>query len=286
MNTRDYNPIDTLKKLNLDVTVGKTQFRVIDCGYGIFFQSFPRHAHSYYEFHYICSGSGTLVTDTASFPLEKGNIYMIPPRMYHEQITDKNNYMEEFHIAFELKKNAKEDAFSSVIETNGFWLGNDTYNMAETYHKIETELTERCTGYTYALQALFSELFISYIRNTFSLQKKELPHITKDEKRTLLVDEAFLYSYATITLPALADLLNLSVNHTHRFIVKQYGMSFAPLRTIARLNAAAGFLSNTDEPISLISDEVGFSNPIYFTQKFKEQFGITPSAYRKQHHTD
>lgn len=271
-----------IREMNLEFFIGKTRFHIIDSAHGIFFQSFPRHMHSFYEFHYIYKGSGILVTDYGSFPLQKGDAYMIPPRMQHEQITVKDNYMEEFHIAFEMHAGEENAPFYSSICAEGFWLGKDTHNMSEIYEKIETELRDKQPGLYYSLQALFSEIFIAYMRDTFSLKKKEAPAITKDEKRALMVDEVFLYSYATISLPALAELLNLSVNHTHRFIVKQYGMSFTQLRTVARLNAAAGLLSNTDTTISLISDTVGFSNPIYFTEKFKEHFGITPSAYRKQ----
>lgn len=270
-----------IRELNLEFYIGKTLFHIIDSAHGIFFESFPRHIHSFYEFHYIYKGSGILVTDYGSFPLEKGDAYMIPPRMQHEQITVKSNYMEEFHIAFEMQDGKEPDSFYSAIHAKGFWIGKDTHNMSEIYEKIETELLEKQPGIYYSLQALFSEIFIAYLRDTFSLKKKEAPMISKNEKRALMVDEVFLYSYATITLPALAELLSLSVNHTHRFIVKQYGMSFSQLRTIARLNAAAGFLSTTDDAISMISDKVGFANPIYFTEKFKEQFGMTPSAYRK-----
>lgn len=271
-----------IRELNLDFSIGTTHFHIIDSHHGIFFESFPRHMHSFYEFHYIYKGSGTLVTDNGSFPLQKGDAYMIPPRMYHEQLTVKSNYMEEFHIAFEMRDGKEADSFYSAISEKGFWIGKDTHNMVEIYDKIEVELQEKKPGVYYSLQALFSEIFIAYMRDTFSLKKKETPAITKDEKRALIVDEVFLYSYATITLPALAELLNLSVNHTHRFIVKQYGMSFSQLRTVSRLNAAAGFLSATNDAISLISDKVGFSNPIYFTEQFKKQFGMTPSTYRKK----
>lgn len=274
-------PKMNIREMNLEFSIGKTHFHIINSDHGIFFNSFPRHMHSFYEFHYIYKGSGILVTDYGSFPLQPGDAYMIPPRMHHEQITNKSNYMEEFHIAFEMQGNKEEDSFYSAIRTEGFWIGKDTHNMSEIYEKIEAELRYRQPGIYYSLQALFSEIYIAYMRDTFSLKKKETPLITKDEKRALMVDEVFLYSYATITLPALAELLNLSVNHTHRFIMKQYGMTFTQLRTISRLNAAAGFLSTTNDAISLISDKTGFSNPIYFTEKFKEQFGMTPSAYRK-----
>ena len=147
MNTNTTAFGNPFKKMNLNFTIGNTFFTIIDSAHSTFFNSFPRHFHSFYEFHYIYSGKGILITDFGSFPLEKGDAYMIPPRMYHEQITDEKNFMEEFHIAFEIKKTGKEDSFFSTIEKEGFWLGKDLHNMADLYTRIEGELKERYFGY-------------------------------------------------------------------------------------------------------------------------------------------
>jgi AraC-like DNA-binding protein len=49
-----------------------------------------------------------------------------------------------------------------------------------------------------------------------------------------------------------------------------------------RLKKAASLLSNNPEyNISDITYMLGFSSPKYFAKCFKEQFGVSPSAYRK-----
>ena len=49
-----------------------------------------------------------------------------------------------------------------------------------------------------------------------------------------------------------------------------------------RLKKAASLLSNNPEHnISDITYMLGFSTPKYFTKCFKEQFGVSPSSYRK-----
>jgi signal transduction histidine kinase/ligand-binding sensor domain-containing protein/DNA-binding response OmpR family regulator len=53
------------------------------------------------------------------------------------------------------------------------------------------------------------------------------------------------------------------------------------VRTI-RLKRAAQILLNTDQPISHISQEVGFEDPKYFSKSFRQYFGTTPSEYRKE----
>lgn len=47
-----------------------------------------------------------------------------------------------------------------------------------------------------------------------------------------------------------------------------------------RLKHAARLLEETDTPVSQISLMVGFQTSRYFSQRFKEMFGVTPSEYR------
>jgi len=41
-------------------------------------------------------------------------------------------------------------------------------------------------------------------------------------------------------------------------------------------------LELTSRPINEIADDVGFDSAYYFTRRFTERFGVSPTAYRKQ----
>ena len=53
---------------------------------------------------------------------------------------------------------------------------------------------------------------------------------------------------------------------------------------IMRLNKASDLLSNTDIPIAEVSFKVGISDPQYFSKCFKSRFGVSPTAWQKDHH--
>ena len=53
---------------------------------------------------------------------------------------------------------------------------------------------------------------------------------------------------------------------------------------IMRLNKASELLSNTDIPIAEVSLKVGISDPLYFSKCFKARFGVSPTAWQKDHH--
>ena len=46
-----------------------------------------------------------------------------------------------------------------------------------------------------------------------------------------------------------------------------------------RLERGAQLLGKQWGPVSQVAFEVGFSNPSYFSKRFKEKFGVSPSEY-------
>lgn len=85
-----------------------------------------------------------------------------------------------------------------------------------------------------------------------------------DDRRSLLMDEAFLFSYKALTLDSLSVLLNLSKRHTERLIYEKYGTSFIKIRTQSRLNAAMNMLADENLKLSEIAEKCGFSSYIHF----------------------
>ncbi|WP_028527511.1 helix-turn-helix transcriptional regulator [Ruminococcus gauvreauii] len=51
-----------------------------------------------------------------------------------------------------------------------------------------------------------------------------------------------------------------------------------------RLLQASQLLLTTDKSMVDICYTTGFNNTSYFSKKFKEQYGVTPKAYRSKHH--
>ena len=48
-----------------------------------------------------------------------------------------------------------------------------------------------------------------------------------------------------------------------------------------RLEAGKRMLEDSNDTVAEISYKTGFSNPYYFSKCFKQEFGISPSTYRK-----
>ena len=64
---------------------------------------------------------------------------------------------------------------------------------------------------------------------------------------------------------------------------QEYGVTPKQYADALRLRAAKKRLAETNEPVTSVAYQVGFSNPAAFCRFFKKQTGQTPSEYRKEH---
>jgi len=84
-----------------------------------------------------------------------------------------------------------------------------------------------------------------------------------------------------ITRTSLAKIVYLSPDYIARFFKKETGISLVNYIIKKRVDIAKDLLTNTDLPIHVISDKVGYGNYSYFTKLFKKETNYTPVDFRK-----
>ena len=82
----------------------------------------------------------------------------------------------------------------------------------------------------------------------------------------------------------LSRIAALSRSSLHRLFRQQTGMTTSGYVTQLRIGNACALLLNTDKPISLIADQVGYRNLANFNRQFKETKGQTPRQFRSAFH--
>jgi AraC family transcriptional regulator of arabinose operon len=78
----------------------------------------------------------------------------------------------------------------------------------------------------------------------------------------------------------LARTANLSVSRFAHLFREQLGVTPQRFVERRRLDAAARLLELTTRPIAAIATEVGFTNPLYFSTRFRHHTGLPPTTYR------
>lgn len=74
--------------------------------------------------------------------------------------------------------------------------------------------------------------------------------------------------------------LFISPSYLSRLLKQHLGKTFVDALTDCRVERAKQLLSNPDVKTSAVADEVGYSDPHYFSTIFKKVTGVTPSEYR------
>jgi len=100
------------------------------------------------------------------------------------------------------------------------------------------------------------------------------------------IEQAIRFMSLHYTQPVSIDQLSrtLGYHRTHlsRMFKRTTGLSPKQYLMQIRLERAQTLLSDTSIPVDQVASAVGFNDPLYFSKKFKEWAGTSPSAYRKE----
>jgi AraC-like DNA-binding protein len=86
---------------------------------------------------------------------------------------------------------------------------------------------------------------------------------------------------ARLSLEHLSRLAGISTFHFARVFKARTGLSVHQYVMECRLESARALLTGSDNSISRIALETGFSSQSHLTTAFKKRFGMTPKAYRE-----
>ena len=279
--------------LNFTFPLEHVSFQVSMVSTGRMVRSIPAHAHGRgcYEIHYIRHGSGTVVIDGVPRRVGQNTLYTTGPSILHEQIPDPSDPMVESCIylrVFPDFEKMERTSFLTPFMEQAFWMGQDTQQVLPLFDTIFQELEQKKPGYRPLLSALFQQLIVCIARNYLEpeayqpVPENGFEDASGDSSLSLIVEEAFLYEYRTITLERLARRIHLSPRQTERLIRQYYNRTFLKKRTEARIGAASVLLKTTELPVGEIAEMTGYSSSEHFSYAFKTYTGMSAREFRRK----
>lgn len=94
------------------------------------------------------------------------------------------------------------------------------------------------------------------------------------------------YYNADLTLYEVAAQAGFSEKYFSTLFSKKVGMSFSAYLKSLRIHHAKNLLKSTNMRLKEISETVGYNSVEYFVRVFSAQTGMSPSAFRRQDHTN
>lgn len=123
--------------------------------------------------------------------------------------------------------------------------------------------------------------FLSCLSHDFSTN----PNFFQRDKQNYYVRAAEEFTCAhfseDIKVQDIADAIGISRSYLTILFQNILHLSPSDYLSDFRITRAHEQLQITDTPITKISENVGYQNPLVFTRAFKKKIGLTPSQYRK-----
>jgi len=131
--------------------------------------------------------------------------------------------------------------------------------------------------------------FCQYLISCIQDFQQENQHVlsTRNEQ---IMNSIYMYieqDLAGANLNSIARKMQMTDSHLSRVFKKNTGSNFSEYLSERKLEEAARLLVQDQKmKVADISDLLGYGNPTYFLSRFKAKYGVSPSAYRREHLTD
>lgn len=176
----------------------------------------------------------------------------------------------------------------ALIIVNSVFLGVMLLSLAPNMDHDMTRTVRSILGLAFVYVASTS-LFRIYPQAVRLIQKYEMKEDALSDREidiALKIEKLLhldkMYHEPSYSRKDMAGELGISEAVLSRIINVHFGKSFPQLLNEHRVADAKRMLAQTDAPVKVISEEVGFNSLASFNRVFKDYSGVTPSQYRDE----
>ncbi len=243
-------------------------------------------AHNFPELVYVEKGEFNVNVDSVPFSLREGQCLIYPPCAYHASPTPSNAVVDI--IGF----NSPSPALSQIY--------NRVMNLDEKLRKKLTEIMsigqtsfkDAPLGHNMSVRKNADIIRLHKLKNSLELflidlYEAVLAKSKKNDKNYKLqqFDEVTAYLKTNIdknlSLSEIASNCGMSVPKLKMLFAEQSELSPVAYFISLKIEKAKELIANTSLNFTQISEMLGFKTLYYFSDRFKQKTGMSPSEYAK-----
>lgn len=248
------------------------------------------HFHDWIEITLVVKGEQHITVGDVTYILTDGDFMMIDYNEIHSSCTIKptdkltiqfkNGYIEKMIPSFSssdifcntsaIKDSFDQQSYLTIIELYCF--------MFRSFAKCSLNPEADFYGFFY----LFFYTVMKYCESN-SIKEKE--RVTQNIYIAQILSYINRHYNEPISLDRLADALHLTPQYISKIIKENIGQGFKEYLVELRLEHAKTLIKTTNKTLLSIGEECGFPNNKSFINYFKQEFGVTPSQYKRQINT-
>lgn len=260
------------------------------------------HQHDNLELVVITGGQGAHVTETGSYPLRRGDVFMVPIGMAHgfahtRRLTLVNLGYDPERLELPMHRLRSLPGYEPLVAleprlrrqhrfAGHLHLGEeDLVPLEQQLRELSSELQRQEPGWQHAAGACLLQILVRLAR---WYARQETPEARLAVRIGAVMRHIEEHLAAPLDLEALCQLSRMSPSTLQRAFRAGVGRSVVQHVLATRLQAARELLLATDLAVGEIAVRVGIPDPNYFARLFRSKVGVTPRAFRwrqRQAHT-
>ena len=248
--------------------------------------SFGPATRNHYLFHYVISGTGTLMADNAkgetqTYSIKSGQGFLIFPGQITTYIADQNLPWEYVWIEFDGLR-VKEALDLTELSVN-----------TPVYHSHSKDLREQLMNEMlyivhHAKESPFHLIGHLYLFLDYLTQSAKSAKLVQSSKMSdYYIKEALNYIEQNfqndITIEDIAAVCGINRSYFGKIFRNSIGRSPQEFLMNYRMVKATELLKLTSLSIAEIGSAVGYENQLHFSRAFKTIYGVSPREWRNQH---
>ena len=256
------------------------------------------HTHSYDEIAIVLKGSAVNVVDKNSYPIMRGDVFVIHGNQLHKIIKPKN--LTIVNILYERKYFERlREGFKDLPGLNALFIyepqyrknqmfkaklhlkSNQIEKLKQIFELMIAEQTTHGVGSKQVIESAFTQLIVMLCRN---YSQSNNPGTKGMIKISLVIDYIEKHFAERITIETLCNHINMpsaTFRRTFKIITGNSPIDYLIHHRVEK--AAEMMRENPSLHVIEVCMSSGFENCGHFAQKFKEIIGTTPIQYlRKQ----
>lgn len=248
--------------------------------------------NDFYEFLYICSGTGKLRRDGQEVSFENGDIFFINRRK--EYYISANTEVEMITIRF---TEAGKRVLRSLTDQNSKVIVSVSKIKSSLNLKVRLQNEDLALAEKIVFLMLDMNQHPEKNENLFYFQMLSLIAIiernlsfgeNKNEKNSgpKLIDKILKHIHKNLKDPKMlglsymAETFQMPLHQLPIYFKQEMGISIKGYIGKERLTATAYLLTHTTDTISQICRSFGYADESHFYKRFKKEYGLSPSDYR------
>lgn len=265
------------------IDLGMYQYGYEQCEPG---HSFGPAARNHYLFHYVISGTGTLMAnntkgETETYSIKSGQGFLIFPGQITTYYADENLPWEYVWIEFDGLR-VKEALDLTELSVN-----------TPVYHPRSKDLREHLMNEMLYIAHHAKESPFHLIGHLYLF----FDYLTQSSKSIKLVQSSKMSDYYikeainfieqnfqnNISIEEIAAVCGINRSYFGKIFRNSIGRSPQEFLMNYRMVKATELLKLTSLSIAEIGSAVGYENQLHFSRAFKTIYGVSPREWRNQH---